>query len=114
MTAVVSALTQLGVPYHRRSATPGQGFDCSGLTSWAWSQSGLGLPHQSGRQIRGVSRVGIDQVQPGDLLYYPGHVMLALGIGGAMVHAPNTGNVVEVRMLSEHQQRRLRVGDPLG
>ena len=40
--------------------------------------------------------------------------MLALGIGGAIVHAPNTGNVVEVRMLAEHQQRRLRAGDPLG
>ena len=89
-------------------------FDCSGLTSWAWSQSGVGLPHQSGGQIRTVRQVDLSAVQPGDLLYYPGHVMLALGIGGAIVHAPNTGNVVEVRMLSEHQQRRLRAGDPLG
>jgi cell wall-associated NlpC family hydrolase len=113
MTAVLSALTQLGVPYHRLGATPGKSFDCSGLTSWSWAQSGVGLPHQSGRQIRGVARSSIDQVQPGDLLYYPGHVMLALGVGGAMVHAPNTGNVVEVRMLSERQRRRLRVGDPL-
>jgi len=80
----------------------------------AWSQSGVGLPHQSGGQIRTVSQVDLSAVQPGDLLYYPGHVMLALGIGGAIVHAPNTGNVVEVRMLSEHQQRRLRAGDPLG
>lgn len=113
MTAVLAALTQLGVPYHRLGATPGKSFDCSGLTSWSWAQGGVGLPHQSGRQIRGVARTSIGQVQPGDLLYYPGHVMLALGVGGAMVHAPNTGNVVEVRMLSEHQQRRLRVGDPL-
>ena len=36
-------------------ATPGRAFDCSGLTSWAWSQSGVGLPHQSGGQIRSVS-----------------------------------------------------------
>ena len=114
MVTVLSALTQLGVPYHSRSATPGRAFDCSGLTSWAWSQSGVGLPHQSGGQIRSVSQVDLNAVQPGDLLYYPGHVMLALGIGGAIVHAPNTGNVVEVRMLSDHQQRRLRAGDPLG
>jgi cell wall-associated NlpC family hydrolase len=114
MVTVLSALTQLGVPYHSRGATPGRAFDCSGLTSWAWSQSGVGLPHQSGGQIRSVSRVDLSAVQPGDLLYYPGHVMLALGIGGAIVHAPNSGNVVEVRMLSEHQQGRLRAGDPLG
>ena len=114
MTTVLAALTQLGVPYHSRGDTPGQSFDCSGLTSWAWAQAGVGLPHQSGRQIRTVTNVDLAAVQPGDLLYYPGHVMLALGIGGAMVHAPNSGNVVEVRMLSEHQQRHLRAGNPLG
>jgi hypothetical protein len=114
MVTVLSALTQLGVPYHSRGDTPGRAFDCSGLTSWAWAQGGVGLAHQSGRQIRSVRLVDLSVVQPGDLLYYPGHVMLALGVGGAIVHAPNTGNVVEVRMLSEHQQRRLRAGDPLG
>jgi len=114
MVTLLSALTQLGVPYHSRGATPGRAFDCSGLTSWAWSQSGVGLPHQSGGQIRSVGRVDVSAVQPGDLLYYPGHVMLALGIGGAIVHAPNTGNVVEVRMLSEHLQRRLRAGARIG
>jgi hypothetical protein len=31
-----------------------------------------------------------------------------------MVHAPNRGHVIEVRMLSERQIRRIRVGDPLG
>jgi len=112
MVTVLSALTQLGVPYHYRGDTPGGSFDCSGLTSWAWAQSGVGLPHQSGRQIRDVRPVDLGAVQPGDLLYYPGHVMLALGIGAAMVHAPNTGNVVEVRTLNGH--RHLRAGDPLG
>jgi hypothetical protein len=114
MVTVLSALSQLGVPYHRRSSSPGEGFDCSGLTSWAWAQGGVPLPHQSGRQIRGVLRRGLDAVQPGDLLYWPGHVMLALGVGAAMVHAPNRGHAIEVRMLSERQIRRIRVGDPLG
>ena len=112
MTTVLAALTQLGVPYHSRGDTPGRSFDCSGLTSWAWSQSGIGLPHQSGRQIRAVRAVDLGSVQPGDLLYYPGHVMLALGVGTAMVHAPNSGNVVEVRTLTH--SRGLRAGDPLG
>jgi NlpC/P60 family len=113
MIAVLAALSQLGVAYHRRSAAPGQAFDCSGLTSWAWAQDGVTLPRQSGRQIRAVPNHAISEVRPGDLLYYPGHVMLALGVRGAMVHAPNTGNVVEVRMLSGRQLRRVRVGDPL-
>ena len=97
MVALLSALTQVGVPYRRLGDTPGRAFDCSGLTSWAWSQSGVALPHQSGRQIRGVPDRPRGRVKPGDLLYYPGHVMMALGLGGAIVHAPNTGNVVESR-----------------
>ena len=112
MTALLSALTQLGVPYHHNASTPGVGFDCSGLTSWAWAQAGTGLAHQSGGQIHQVASRSLSQVGPCDLLYYPGHVMLALGIGGAIVHAPNSGNVVEVRMLSVRQTGRLRVGDP--
>jgi hypothetical protein len=112
MTALLSALTQLGVPYRRLGNTPGQGFDCSGFTSWAWSQAGVSLPHQSGRQIRTAAAIGLEQVQPGDLLYYPGHVMMALGIGPAMVHSPNSGNVVEVKTMAGH--RRLQAGNPLG
>ena len=112
MTALLSGLTQLGVPYRRLGNTPGQGFDCSGFTSWAWSQAGVSLPHQSGSQIRGAASIGLEQVQPGDLLYYPGHVMMALGIGAAMVHSPNSGNVVEVKTMAGHH--RLRAGNPLG
>jgi cell wall-associated NlpC family hydrolase len=111
MTAVLSALTQLGVPYHRRAATPGQAFDCSGLTSWAWAQSGVALPHQSGWQIHGIAPTSLDAVQPGDLLYYPGHVMLALGVGGANIQAPHRGTVVQIR---GQTGRTVRVGNPLG
>ena len=64
--ALVAAITQLGTPYHTNQSNPGVGFDCSGLTSWAWSQSGVGLPHQSGGQIRTVSQVDLSAVQPGD------------------------------------------------
>jgi len=114
MGAVFAALSQLGVPYHRRASSAGEAFDCSGLTSWAWAQAGLLLAHQSRVQIHDAARRSLAQVVPGDLLYYPGHVMMSLGVGGAMVHAPYTGTVVQVQVLSEHQRRRIRVGDPLG
>ena len=38
-----SALTQVGVPYHRNTSKVGVGFDCSGLTTYAWGQSGVEL-----------------------------------------------------------------------
>lgn len=114
MIVLLSALTQVGVPYQARMATAGVGFDCSGLTSWAWSQVGRYLPHQSGQQIRTIPRSSKDRLLPGDILYYPGHAMLALGVGLAMVHAPGRGKVMEISPPSSKWARIARVGTPDG
>ncbi|CAB4825202.1 MAG: hypothetical protein F2737_12080 [Actinobacteria bacterium] len=114
MIALLSALTQVGVPYRARRAAAGVGFDCSGLTSWAWAQGGRYLPHQSLRQIRTIRRSTKAEVLPADLLYYPGHVMLALGVGAAMVHAPYPGRSVEVSPATGRWERIVRVGTPDG
>ena len=96
--AVAAALSQVGVPYVWGAASPGSGFDCSGLTKWAWGRAGVSLPHQSGQQSATVPHVPIDQAQPGDLIFYYspiGHVGIYVG-GGQMIHAPQTGSVVSV------------------
>jgi peptidoglycan DL-endopeptidase CwlO len=96
--AVQAALAQQGVPYRYATSSPGVGFDCSGLTAYAWGQAGVGLPHQSGAQFGSVPRVAIDQAQPGDLLFFYSpisHVSIYLG-NGMQVHAPNTGKTVTV------------------
>jgi len=95
--AVAAAQSQLGVPYVWGGETPGVGFDCSGLTAWAWGQAGVGLPHFSGAQMADSTPVPIADLEPGDLLFYgPGgsdHVAMYIG-GGEMVEAPYTGAVV--------------------
>ncbi len=96
--AVQSALAQQGVPYRYATSSPGVGFDCSGLTAYAWGQAGVGLPHQSAAQFASTPRVPIDQAQPGDLLFFYSpisHVSIYLG-NGMQVHAPNTGKTVTV------------------
>ena len=113
MVVLLSALTQVGVPYRRFQSSPGRAFDCSGLTSWAWSQVGVFLPRQSRKQIRMVRRSTKAAVQPGDLLYYPGHVMLALGVGQAMIHAPNRGATVRVSPAIARRVQWMRVGSPV-
>ena len=55
MTAVLAALSQVGVPYRGYKAIPGYGFDCSGLTSYAWGVAGVSLPHSSSAQIAGAT-----------------------------------------------------------
>ncbi len=96
-TAVVlTALTELGTPYRRNTSEPGVGFDCSGLTSYAWRQAGaVELPRNSERQARAGAVVAVDDALAGDLVHYPGHVSLYLGVPGAALHAPSTGRTVE-------------------
>jgi cell wall-associated NlpC family hydrolase len=97
--AVLAALTQLGVPYRSLASEPGVGFDCSGLTTWAFEQAGIELPRTSRDQIRAADQVDRAEAEPGDLAYYPGHVSIYIG-EGMMVHSPNSGNRVEATALS--------------
>jgi hypothetical protein len=106
--AVLGALTQLGVPYRSATSEPGVGFDCSGLTSYAWRTAGVELLRRSGDQISDAVPVEQSEALAGDLVYYPGHVMLYLGVGDAIVHSITHGRDVELDTVS----RSVRFGNP--
>jgi cell wall-associated NlpC family hydrolase len=98
--AVAAAMSQRGVPYVWAGDTPGVGFDCSGLTMWAWGQAGVSLPHSAAEQYADTEHVPLSDIEPGDLLFYDeggtiGHVTMYIG-GDQMVQAPETGEDVEV------------------
>jgi cell wall-associated NlpC family hydrolase len=110
--ALMAAFTQLGVPYRRNTSKAGEGFDCSGLTTYAWGVAGKTLTRQSAAQIRSASARTADTAMAGDLVYYPGHVMLWLGVDNTIVHSPYTGRNVEVDTIA--RRRNVRFGNPLG
>ena len=93
--AVEEAKRQLGKPYEWGGSGP-DSFDCSGLTAWAWKAGGKTLPHSSRSQWSATSRVDLDDIAPGDLLFYGDpihHVGLYVG-DGQMIEAPETGKNV--------------------
>jgi len=95
--AISSAESQLGVPYIYGAAEPGVGFDCSGLTMWAWGRAGVSLPHVAALQYAELPHVSRSQLQPGDLVFFYSpihHVGIYIG-HGMMVDAPHTGAYVE-------------------
>jgi cell wall-associated NlpC family hydrolase len=108
--AVLAALTQLGVAYRSSTSEPGVGFDCSGLTAFAWGRAGVPLTRQSGAQIRAAAGRDHATAVAGDLMQYPGHVMMYLGVGEAIVHASNPSTDVELSFT----RRDVRFGDPTG
>lgn len=109
-TAMLAALSQLGVPYQYNRSDPGVAFDCSGLTSFAWGRAGTGIAHQSSAQISSAASREEGSALGGDLVQYPGHVMMSLGFDRAIVHASNHDTDVELSSLRDG--RSYRYGDP--
>ncbi len=109
-TALLAAFTQLGTPYRRNTSKPGVGFDCSGLTTYAWGVAGVRLTRQSSAQINAAVPRTLESAEAGDLVQYPGHVMMYLGLDKAIVHAIQPGRPVEVDYISK--RRELRFGHP--
>jgi cell wall-associated NlpC family hydrolase len=99
--AVQLARTQLGVPYVYGGASPG-GFDCSGLVMWVYGRLGIALPHNAAALYSTGQPVALSQLRPGDLVFFHGLGHVGIYIGhGRMIHAPQTGERVEIEALGE-------------
>ncbi|MGW3038138.1 C40 family peptidase [Streptomyces sp. NPDC001178] len=124
--ALEAALSQRGVPYSwgggnasgtsygfccspsGKSGAGIKGFDCSGLTQYAYAKAGVSLPRtataQAGTGRRIPASLGTGALKPGDLVFYayaPGrdstiyHVGIYVG-SGQMINAARPGTVVRL------------------
>jgi cell wall-associated NlpC family hydrolase len=78
------------------------GFDCSGLTLFAWAHVGFRLDHYTGYQWVEGHHIALEELRPGDLVFFARntanpmsihHVGIYVG-NGKMIDAPHTGAAV--------------------
>ena len=96
----------LGLPY-LWGGTSGFGFDCSGLVYSVYARYGVDLPRDAADQQHAGKPVALDELKPGDLLFFAGpggkgpadHVAIYVG-DGRVIDAPYTGASVELVPMS--------------
>jgi cell wall-associated NlpC family hydrolase len=115
-TAIDAAMQHLGLSYAwggGGSNGPGWGwgidqgvwgFDCSGLTQYAYAQAGIDIPRNSRAQYAALPKVSSDSLRAGDLVFWATtpsnpqtihHVAIYLG-DGRIIEAPQSGDVVKI------------------
>jgi len=101
------SLSMVGINYRWGGNSPQTGFDCSGLVSHVFRQiAGLVLPRDSYGMARLGRTVDMDELKPGDLVFFNtmkrpfSHVGIYVG-DKRFIHAPAKGKTVQVVDMTE-------------
>lgn len=85
----------VGNPYVPGGTSLTEGADCSGFTMAVYNNFGISLPRSSYAQAGYGREVSYSEAQPGDIIYYGGHVGIYIG-NGLIVHASTQATGIKI------------------
>ncbi|MBP3543496.1 MAG: C40 family peptidase [Lachnospiraceae bacterium] len=100
---VAYALQFVGNPYVYGGNSLTNGTDCSGFVNLVYKEFGYSLTRRASLQYNDGRHISIDEIQPGDLIFYPepydpndiGHVAMYIG-NGQVVHASSARTGIKI------------------
>jgi len=111
---LLQSMDLIGIPYKWGGNTPDSGLDCSGFIRYIFKKSlGITLPRTAAEMSRLGKKVPLDQLEPGDLLFFNtlggsrvSHIGMYLG-NNQFIQSPRTGKSIEVTELSGYYREKL-------
>ena len=109
---LLQSVSLMGIPYRWGGNTPQTGMDCSGFIRYVFKKSlGITLPRTANEMSKLGKRVSIDELQPGDLLFFNIHHLnshMGMYIGdNKFIQSPHTGDQIKISELDDYWRSRL-------
>lgn len=104
---LLQSVSLMGIAYKWGGNTPDTGMDCSGFVRYVFKKSlGINLPRTAAEMAKVGKRVSINELQPGDLIFFKtmgggriSHIGMYLG-NNKFIQSPRTGENIQITDLS--------------
>lgn len=95
---VNTAMLYMGTQYRWGGKSP-LGLDCSGLCSISYMLNGIIIYRDAVRKDEYMRKIELEEIKPGDLLFWPGHVAMYIG-DDKYIHSSSGNSGVAINSLN--------------
>jgi hypothetical protein len=110
---LMQSISLIGIPYKWGGNTPQQGMDCSGFIRYVFKKSlGITLPRTAAEMARVGKRVELNDLEPGDLIFFNTrrgsntHIGMYIG-NNKFIQSPRTGETIQVTELTSFWRSKI-------